>query len=128
MKKMIIGGLVAGGLILGAASPVLGAGVANANPGGNYEYLWLVHDDNDDADVIWRGDAWLLNEGWASCSAMRAGYSHSAVMAGVRVDGALPYSTHSDVDIVAAATTALCPDQRLAAPPPPPRPLLSPAY
>ena len=33
MKKMIIGGLVAGGLILGAAGLVLGAGIAKADTG-----------------------------------------------------------------------------------------------
>jgi hypothetical protein len=113
-RKKLIAGVVAGGVMLGTA--VAGPAQAGPNaysPSATFEYLYLVRSDPDAAPLAGFSDAWLVHEGEGSCTMMRNGYSHPYVMAGIRSDAGLPFSTNADVTVIAAAEVALCPDQNL---------------
>ena len=117
-KRLVVGGVVAGGAMLLAASLVIGAGVAKADTYSRddaVEYVRLVREDTDGASLWAFSDAWLVREGVGVCSMLRQGYSRPYVVAGIRVDAGLPFSNSAAVLVLAASETVLCPDQYPAA-------------
>ena len=113
-RRLVAGGVVAGGGMLLAAGLVLGAGVAKADTTAG-EYVRLIREDPDGASLWAFSDQWLLREGVGSCSMLRQGYSHAYVMSGIRADAGLPFRNNADVTLISSATTMLCPDQSLVA-------------
>jgi hypothetical protein len=106
MKKTIIGGLSAGGLMLGAAGLVLGAGLARANTYGD------INDHDADAYALTLdADGWLGTPSQARgmaiavCSNRMKGASERALTDQL----AKTYSTNLAVDMVDDAEFHFCP-------------------
>ena len=108
MNKMVKGGMVAGGLMVGAAALVIGAGMARADTGGDLAYLslltqrgWNVYDVTE-----------AVARGHQICTHMRLGASgdETAHWLYVNTPTSETPSVYQAELMVNAAANTICPD------------------
>jgi hypothetical protein len=113
VKKTIIGGLLPGGVMLGAAGLVVGAGLANAD---SYGYKG-DHDANAYELELMADGAIPTNGSVADlaqkvCKERAAGYSEKELMDRLENPSATHYGTKWSVDTVMGAEFHFCPEYR----------------
>lgn len=105
-KKLIVGGL-AGGLMLGAAGLIIGAGVAKADVAGSNPNLSFLTELRGDGFYVYSPTEALGNGYWV-CGLMRQGASSFSVEN--LVEHQFGWSSDSAVDFVVDAQFTLCTD------------------
>jgi hypothetical protein len=110
IKKLVVGGLVAGGLMLGAAGPVIAAGVAKADVAGSNPQLSLLLELRGDGfDISEPYASRLINLGHETCAYLEAGASRTSIENDLERREAGYWTENNAIDFVVGTQFQLCP-------------------